>query len=93
MGTAIRLSNEMIANIEQWASSQTDGPGQSEAIRRLVEFGFTVKPKARPRAGSEDRARGQGLMLGRAQNKAVLNQQLIKGPCLVRDVHVDRKDK
>ncbi len=46
--TAIRLASDMRARIDDWAAKQEDAPGRSEAIRRLVELGLTVKTKARP---------------------------------------------
>ena len=41
----MRLSDEFIAKVDTWAASQTDGPGRSEAIRRLVELGLKAKRK------------------------------------------------
>jgi hypothetical protein len=41
--TAIRLSKEMRAAVDNWAAEQPDGPGRSEAIRRLVEIGLKAK--------------------------------------------------
>jgi len=41
--TAIRLSEELRATVDKWAAKQDDGPGRSEAIRRLVELGLKVK--------------------------------------------------
>jgi hypothetical protein len=41
--TAIRLSKEMRAAVDAWATKQDDAPGRSEAIRRLVELGLKVK--------------------------------------------------
>ena len=41
--TAIRLSKEMRAAVNAWAKSESDKPGRSEAIRRLVELGLRVK--------------------------------------------------
>jgi hypothetical protein len=41
----IRLSDEFIAKVDAWASSQSDSPARSEAIRRLVELGLKVKAK------------------------------------------------
>jgi hypothetical protein len=38
--TAIRLSSEMRAAVDDWAAKQADQPGRSEAIRRLVELGL-----------------------------------------------------
>jgi hypothetical protein len=46
--TAIRLSPATGAEVDKWAGSQADTPTRSEAIRRLVELGLTVKTKARP---------------------------------------------
>jgi hypothetical protein len=43
--TAIRLSKEMRATVDQWANKQADKPGRSEAIRRLVELGLKAKGK------------------------------------------------
>jgi hypothetical protein len=41
----IRLSDEFIANVDEWAAAQKDQPGRSEAIRRLVELGLKAKGK------------------------------------------------
>jgi hypothetical protein len=38
-----RLSDEFIAKLDTWAAEQDDGPGRSEAIRRLVELGLKAK--------------------------------------------------
>jgi metal-responsive CopG/Arc/MetJ family transcriptional regulator len=43
--TAIRLSEELRANVDGWAAAQGDEPGRSEAIRRLVELGLKSKVK------------------------------------------------
>jgi hypothetical protein len=40
---AIRLSDEFLAQVDAWAAEQDEGPGRSEAIRRLVELGLKVK--------------------------------------------------
>jgi hypothetical protein len=32
-----------MASVEHWAMKQTDQPGRSEAIRRLVELGLKAK--------------------------------------------------
>jgi len=42
---AIRLSDEFLEKVDGWAAQQTDRPGRSEAIRRLVEIGLKVKGK------------------------------------------------
>ena len=41
--TAIRLSKEMRAAVDTWATKQDDAPTRSEAIRRLVELGLKAK--------------------------------------------------
>src|SRR4051794_25932293 len=43
-----RASPIMRASVVRWAENQPDTPSLSEAIRRLVELGLTVKAKARP---------------------------------------------
>jgi hypothetical protein len=43
--TAIRLSPELRATIDNWAKTQEDTPPRSEAIRRLVELGLKAKSK------------------------------------------------
>ena len=45
--TAIRLSEEFRAAVDMWAAKQDDKPPRSEAIRRLVELGLTVKTKSK----------------------------------------------
>jgi hypothetical protein len=39
----LRLTDEFIAKVDAWATAQTDEPGRSEAIRRLVEIGLKAK--------------------------------------------------
>ncbi len=46
--SAVRLPPEISAGVDAWAAKQSDKPVRSEAIRRLVELGLTVKTKARP---------------------------------------------
>ena len=54
----LRGSPEFRAEIEAWAQKQHDTPKLSEAIRRLVELGLTVKTKAKqPSAARADRAK------------------------------------
>lgn len=44
---AVRMSDELVARIDEWRRQQPDIPTQGEAIRRLVELGLSVKPKVR----------------------------------------------
>ena len=43
-----RATAELRGKIVHWAEFQPDVPKLSEAVRRLVELGLTVKTKARP---------------------------------------------
>ena len=43
-----RATDELRGKIVHWAEFQPDVPKLSEAVRRLVELGLTVKTKARP---------------------------------------------
>ena len=43
--TAIRLSEEFRAAVDNWAAKQDDKPPRSEAIRRLVEIGLKAMAK------------------------------------------------
>jgi metal-responsive CopG/Arc/MetJ family transcriptional regulator len=40
--TAIRLSEELRAEIDTWAARQPEAPSRSEAIRMLVQLGLTA---------------------------------------------------
>jgi hypothetical protein len=42
----LRLEPELLARVDRWAASQTDGPSRLEAIRRLVELGLAVGLRA-----------------------------------------------
>jgi hypothetical protein len=96
--TAVRLSPALGAEVDKWAGSQTDAPTRSEAIRRLVELGLTVKMKSAPserqRAALADLASKaiDSLTVGTADSdeKASRKRRLLKGPEEFRDVRVDK---
>jgi hypothetical protein len=90
------------AAIVKWAESQPDTPSLSEAIRRLVEIGLTVKTRSalsdRQRAAIADLASKaiDSLTAGAPNNdeKATRKRRLIKGPEEFRELRADRtKDK
>jgi hypothetical protein len=91
-----RMPGELINQVEAWATSR--GLGRSEAIRRLVELGLTVKTKSAPserqRAALADLASKaiDSLTVGTAESdvKARRKLRLLKGPEEFRDVRVDR---
>jgi hypothetical protein len=39
-GIMVRLDDERVAAVEEWADAQGDKPSRPEAIRRLVELGL-----------------------------------------------------
>jgi len=48
----MRVSEELLASIDEWRRQEPDIPPRAEAIRRLVEAGLkalTAKPKGKPR--------------------------------------------
>jgi hypothetical protein len=99
--SAVRLAPELGAAVDKWAGSQPDGPTRSEAIRRLVELGLSVKTKSAPserqRAALADLASKaiDSLTVGTADSdeKASRKRRLIKGPEEFREVRVDRPGK
>ena len=87
------------AEIVRWAEKQPDMPSLSEAIRRLVELGLTVKTK--PQQASAARAARAKELAGQAIDKiadpaahpeehAQRRRRLTKGPEEFREVRVDR---
>jgi hypothetical protein len=99
----IRLSDEFIANVDAWAARQADQPGRSEAIRRLVELGLTVKTPARPTSRPGRMLRAAELAAkaidkigdpsAPPEERAQRRRRLTKGPEEFREVRVDRAKK
>ena len=96
--SAVRLPPDLGASVDQWANMQVDTPTRSEAIRRLVELGLTVKPKSAPserqRAAFADLASKTIDSLTAetpdSNEKASRKRRLMKGPEEFREVRVDR---
>jgi Arc/MetJ-type ribon-helix-helix transcriptional regulator len=90
-----RLPQTLIDQVEHWAASNE--ASRSEAIRRLVELGLTVKtrsaPSERQRAALADLASKaiDSLAAGTPDNneKASRKRRLIKGPEEFREDRVD----
>jgi Arc/MetJ-type ribon-helix-helix transcriptional regulator len=99
--TAVRLPKGLSDAVDSWAVNQDDEPVRSEAIRRLVELGLTVKTKSAPserqRAALADLASKaiDSLTVGTAdsEEKASRKRRLIKGPEEFRELRVDRPGK
>ena len=96
--TAIRLSEEFRAAVDKWAARQDDKPPRSEAIRRLVELGLTVKMSAKQPSSSKA-ARAKELATktiekiidpsAPPEERAQRRQRLTKGPLEFREARVD----
>ena len=97
----VRMTEEFQAPIKEWASRQTDTPPLADAIRRLVELGLTVKPKARPRADSQkQRAKEMAAKAidnladagASVDDQAGRQRRLLKGPEEFQDMRIDRAE-
>jgi hypothetical protein len=98
--TAVRLPPETIRGVDEWAHSQDANPGRSEAIRRLVEIGLTVKTSARPASKPGRRLRAQELATKAIEKiidqdvppdeQAERRRRLTKGPTEFREDRVDQ---
>jgi hypothetical protein len=95
----VRLQPDLLAPIDAWAAAQEDEPGRSEAIRRLVELGLTVKTPARPVNKPGRRLRAQELATkaiekivdsaAAPEERVQRRRQLTKGPSEFREDRVD----
>ena len=96
---AARMPAPLIAEVDTWAAA--NDTTRSEAFRRLVELGLTVKTKSAPserqRAALADLASKaiDSLTVGAADGdeKASRKRRLIKGSEEFREVRVDRPGK
>ena len=88
------------ASIVRWAENQPDTPTLSEAIRRLVEIGLTVKTPARAASKPGRRLRAQELATkaiekiidpaAPPEEQAQRRRRLTKGPTEFREARVDQ---
>ena len=97
--TALRLPATLTKSIEAWAARQEDKPNRSEALRRLVELGLTVKRTARQSSSSQKiRAKEMaGIAIDKLtdpgaspDDKAVRKRRLLQGPSAFRETRLDR---
>jgi hypothetical protein len=93
-----RADPEICAAIVRWAEKQPDNPTLSEAVRRLVTLGLTVRTKSKQvptaRAGRAKELASKAidkLMAGAPDDdvKASRKRCLIKGPKEFREDRVD----
>jgi hypothetical protein len=97
---AIRMAKALIANADAWA--RANGTGRSEAIRRLLELGLSVKTTTKqPSAARALRAKqlaAQAIdkMVDptlHPEERAQRRRRLTKGPEEFREVRIDRPKK
>jgi hypothetical protein len=94
----MRLSDEFMASVDAWAERQVDAPGRSEAIRRLVELGLTIKTKAKqPSSARANRAKvlaAETIEIidptAPPEERAQRRRRLTKGPPEFREHRVDQ---
>jgi hypothetical protein len=95
-----RASPVMRASVVRWAENQPDKPTLSEAIRRLVELGLTVKAPAGAVSAPGRRLRAQELATKAIENiidpaappeeRAQRRRRHTKGPTEFRETRVDQ---
>jgi len=97
-----RAAPDLRASIVRWAEYQPDRPTLSEATRRLVELGLTVKTKGRQsKEGQKKRAREMaGTTIdditdtaASPDDQASRKRRLLKGPEEFQDARIDRSTK
>jgi hypothetical protein len=93
-----RAAPVLRASIVRWAEDQPDMPTLSEATRRLVELGLTIKMNAKQRpAGRADRAKELAArtiekMIDPSvspEDRTQRRRRLTKGPLEFREARVD----
>jgi hypothetical protein len=97
--TAIRLPAELRGAVVKWAEKQPGTPKFSEAIRRLVELGLTVKQlrKPTPKASARAAELAAKVIDSRADTAASPTERderkrrLLKGPLVFREMRRDRQ--
>jgi hypothetical protein len=95
--SAVRLPPEISAAVDGWALKQSDRPGRSEAIRRLVELGLKAAGPSKP-AGKTGRKSRAAELAANAIEKMIdpsatleerARRRLTKGPPEFREHRVD----
>jgi hypothetical protein len=102
----LRMPATLIAAVDSWAAA--NGAIRSEAIRRLVEIGLTVKTKGRlkgeePKQRQEPKQRARDMAgntidrmtdtTASPDDQASRKRRLLKGPEEFRNVRVDRPNR
>jgi hypothetical protein len=97
---SMRMSEELIAAVRNWASGQQDNPRRSEAIRRLVEIGLKATTPSKPTAKTPNKTRAAELAAkvvdgmidpsAPADERDRRRRRLTKGPLEFREDRVDQ---
>jgi hypothetical protein len=95
-----RADSVLQASIVKWAERQPDMPTLSEATRRLVQLGLTVKTPARSGSHPHRRLRAQELAADAIdkigdptaphEERAQRRRRLTRGPEEFQEIRVDR---
>jgi hypothetical protein len=93
------MPSALIAEVEAWATAN-DNTSRSDAFRRLVELGLTVKPQARSVSKPGRKLRAQELATKTIEKiidpaappdeRAQRRRRLTKGPTEYREARVDQ---
>jgi hypothetical protein len=96
--SAVRLPTVLTAAVDKWAEKHD--ANRSEAIRRLVELGLTIKTSRKPGSGHGLRLRAQELATNAIEKiadssappeeQAQRRRRLVKGPEEFREARLDR---
>jgi Arc/MetJ-type ribon-helix-helix transcriptional regulator len=95
----LRLTDEFLDKIDHWATQQEDQPSRSEAIRRLVERGLTINPRAKQpspahAARAKELARTAIDKMSDAtaplEEREQRRRRLTKGPLEFREARMDQ---
>ena len=97
--SAVRLPPEISTAVDGWATKQDDRPTRSEAIRRLVELGLTIRTKAKQQSPAPRAARAKELATkaiekiidhqAAPEEQAQRTRRLTNGPLEFRELRVD----
>ena len=96
--TSIRLSLDMRKKVDAWAAGQTDKPGRSETILRLVALGLEALPPT-PKRSKKAAAKASELagaaidwLIDKSaspEEQAKRKRRLVKGPSEFREMRDD----
>jgi hypothetical protein len=88
----------MRENVDAWSARQSDEPGRSEAIRRLVELGLASAQRTGARTNNTKASELAGQEIDRLgdptatdEERQLRKRRLLKGPKEFRDIRSNVK--